>query len=170
MSRLRYRQQPDSHLVIATIRNDLDELSLKYASQEVLGLYGSGGIAARYCSLDPTKLMYPGLWQHGWGAPHRKLTPEYEFGEGGLQPKTNYWLARDDQAEFLQENGYNLAMAIGLPCVYLPRSNVRRIPNSLIVVPSHSLEYTKHQWNFETYAQQISEFANDFRLSCCSYT
>lgn len=150
--------------MIKSIKSDLGALEDQYNVKNVLGLYGSAGLAARYCRLKPAHLIFPGRWQHGWLAPQWRLTPEYEFGEGELRPDMKMWLAREDQAKFLQESGFPSAKAIGLPCTYVPRSNAKRIPNSLIVVPTHSLDYTKHQWNFETYAQQISEFANDFDL------
>jgi hypothetical protein len=61
---------------------------------------------------------------------------------------------------YLRENGYS-AKAIGLPIAYLPDLKYQRKPNSLLVMPTHSLDYTEHSWKFEEYARQIFEIKKD---------
>jgi FkbM family methyltransferase len=122
--------------------------------------YGAIQIAARYCGLRSAALTVPGQWQHGWTAPDYKPSPQSLFGEALANEKL--WVARKDQEHYLKEQGYASARAIGLPCVYVPRSGVERIPNTLLVVPAHSLSYTTHLWKFDEFADQVATLKDDF--------
>lgn len=69
-------------------------------------------------------------------------------------------------AEFLK--GFDIdALAIGLPFIYaedIDNIVIQRIPNSLLVMPPHSLPHTQHAWNEEVYAQEINELKSEFDL------
>lgn len=124
--------------------------------------YGAAAIAACHCGLGFAPCKFPGHWQHGWIPQHYQRAPESQFGE--KIGRTKLWVARKDQADFLIAHDFLEARAIGLPVVYVPRSSTKRIPNSLLVVPAHSLEYTTHTWKFDEHAEQIDTIRNDFDL------
>ena len=48
------------------------------------------------------------------------------------------YVARKDDEEYLRENGYSHAQAIGLPIVYTEEQPVERIQNSLLIMPAHT--------------------------------
>lgn len=126
-------------------------------------LYGAADIAAKYCGLGSPPSPMPGHWQHGWKAAHRRLNAQYEMGElEPLSPNDFFWVARKDQEDCLKAEGLTHARAIGLPCVYTPRSHFPRQANSLLVMPAHSLDYTRHDWKFDEYADQIDSIRGAF--------
>lgn len=148
------------------------QISLELPAIEVRPLpslacaYGADHVAARYCGLAQAPAAPPGIWQHGWIAHYRSIDPAAVIGGYGcydsVKEKEAFWVAREDQEEYLRDNGYRKAKAIGLPIVYLPQENIARIPGTLLVMPVHSLEYTKHNWNFEAYAEEIAKIQRQF--------
>ena len=128
--------------------------------------YGADVAVARYCGLKKPPLPPLGLWQHGWAPQHFNFDPTFVIGADGsydaVKAKETFWVARRDQEEYLQNHGYLHAKAIGLPLVYLPEQAIERIPNTLLVMPVHSLEYTTHKWNFEEYVDSISQIRHRF--------
>ncbi len=139
-------------------------MSKRFGNNSQTGAYGNVSIAASHCRLPEPGIVIPGLWQHGWAAPHRTLSPEYQFGECALTRDMHLWVARRDQECFLRNEAFPLARAIGLPAIYVPRSSTKRIPKSLLIVPAHSLEYTTHTWKFDEYAEQIDSIRGDFEV------
>jgi sialic acid synthase SpsE len=49
-----------------------------------------------------------------------------------------------------------------MPFIYANAVEVPRTPNSLLVMPAHSLPYTDHQWSEEEYAEQIASLKPQF--------
>jgi FkbM family methyltransferase len=78
------------------------------------------------------------------------------------KPEGYHWVARKDEEEFLRDCGYENFLAIGLPVVYLPPSEVRRRSGSLLVMPVHSLHFTTHSWKFDEYAEAIAAVRSEF--------
>ena len=73
-------------------------------------------------------------------AQHKKHGMETTLSPADLrrqQETEPQWVAREDQARFLRENGYAKVEAIGLPFVYLPDVDIARRPGSLLVLPPH---------------------------------
>jgi predicted O-methyltransferase YrrM len=83
-----------------------------------------------------------GEWQHGWIPPERNVHPEWVVGSTGesrLHRTTRtYFVARQDQVDFLKRCGYTNVEAIGHPLIYLKVSDTARLTNSLLIMPSHS--------------------------------
>jgi hypothetical protein len=74
------------------------------------------------------------------------------------------YVARADQEIYLKDAGYRFVHSIGMPMVYLPTSKVERIPNSLLVMPSHSTDETRHEWNFKEFAKNLSRIIVDYQF------
>lgn len=126
--------------------------------------YGAIAVAAAYCKLSHTPEAMRGVWQHGWTPKHYQFHP-IAIGSGVdvLQLKDEYyWVAREDEALYLQSYGCRNARAIGLPILYLPVRETLRRPKSLLVMPAHSLAYTRHDWKFDEYAEEIASIRKYF--------
>ena len=128
--------------------------------------YGSRWQAARYCGLSSPPSSLPGEWQHGWLPEYANWHPEGIVGTDGTsryrKTESSQFVARQDQAEALTRFGYTKAFAIGHPLAYVDAPRVDRLPNSLLVMPVHSISTTEHQWNFDEYAECIEGISADF--------
>jgi FkbM family methyltransferase len=127
-------------------------------------IYGATAMAASYCGFKRAPSVLRGHWQHGWIPSYRKkLHAASLLGlRSEMKPEDYYWVARKDEEDYLRSRGYKNALAIGLPVVYLPKSQVQRRPGSLLVMPAHSIEYTTHVWKFEEYAESIAAIRDEF--------
>jgi FkbM family methyltransferase len=128
--------------------------------------YGADYVSAGYCGFNRPPQPPPGIWEHGWTPRHLQFDPAAVIAGWGsyesVKETERFWVARRDEEEYLRSCGYRWVKAIGLPVVYLPPRIVERIPGSLLVMPIHSLEYTKHNWNFEQYANEIARIRDRF--------
>lgn len=127
-----------------------------------MAFYGASHRLAACCGLGEP-LTYTGLrWQHGWCAKETEsISPTLVVQELEVQPELCYLVARESQAEYLRSKNL-VAKAIGLPFVYADAPPSKRLPNSLLIMPAHSLEYTAHDWKFDEYAQLISKYRRKF--------
>lgn len=131
--------------------------------------YGADLLAARHCGLRCPPPYFEGYWAHGWIASYFACDPRLIMGEiGNEKANVPYRVAREDEALYLKQHGYN-ARAIGLPIAYTQEPSVKRRPGSLLVMPAHSLEYTTHRWKFREYAEEIADIRSDFSeiVVCC---
>ncbi len=127
--------------------------------------YGDNHVAARYCGHPRVPGPIDGEWQHGWIVKERNIHPEFVVGSDGLsrtRRSRRYFVARQDQAEYLRSQGYQSVEPIGLPITYVPVPTVERIAGSLLVMPVHSLTDTQEQWNEDEYADYIASIAGRF--------
>lgn len=125
--------------------------------------YGAANVAAEYCGLKRLPLSFRGWWMHGWAPTWYQIHPILLLHVPAESRKLwPFWVARQDEVEFLASHGIAQAEAIGLPMAYLPESNLPRLPNSLLVMPVHSLDYTQHQWAFDDYADAIAAIRDQF--------
>lgn len=132
--------------------------------------YGAPYIASEYCNLihEDSIPTIRGEWCHGWHPIEHNVHPELVVGTTGnsrdSKNTTIFWVARDDQVAYLREHGYKRAEAIGMPLIYLQRPTLARIKGSLLVMPVHSLETTKHDWDFDKYANEIQAIRHNFSM------
>lgn len=131
--------------------------------------YGGLHLLANYVELKQPYYFFkrPTYWQHGWIPDFCKYHPLAVCGEiyahGKMSKEPTYLVGKSSDEKYLQECGYTNTTAIGLPLVYLPNREIKRIPNTLLVMPVHSLSYTKHaHWNFQAYVDAILSIKNDF--------
>lgn len=140
--------------------------------------YGAHLIAREYSGVTDSAASVPGYWMHGWLPAHYNIDPAivaehkregqvegYDFSAQIVHDKahTPQWVARADQADYLRAHGYQQAHAIGLPIVYLPAPDVRRVPGSLLVMPPHG--HGTHGPDdplAEQYAEQIAAIRHRF--------
>jgi hypothetical protein len=133
--------------------------------------YGSGKVAAAYCGISEIPDFVNGGWLHGW-VPDFHLVDLRLVIEQSVQNPTKEpsWVATKSHEQFLLRHGA-ISKAIGLSYCYLPDREFQRKPRSLLVMPAHSLEYTKHAWKFEEYVDSIDRVRNHFsEVVICVYS
>jgi len=116
--------------------------------------YGALHVAASYCGFSrPFKHFY-GIWDHGCQPPwiYKSTLPLKHIHEAQKRP---IFVARKDEEIQYRRNGYTQSLAIGMPFIYLPDTNLPRLTSTLIVVPVHSLE----QLPFDTELENLDEYA-----------
>lgn len=140
----------DERLILPEVRH--------FTTECVSFQYGAGYIAAEYCGVRRPPAYFPNYWVHGWNIPHTLIDPR--FVSGGCDPRV-VWTGTAQAAQFLQSHGIE-ARAIGLPIAYLPVREYQRHKGSLLVMPAHSEEYTRHRWRFREYVESINSIRSDF--------
>lgn len=136
------------------------------------GEYGAYRTASLYCGFKNCVRQCPGTWQHGWAPSHYNIDLEMVVGTNGRASDQRdygkFFVGRMDQAVFLRSQGVRYVQEIGLPLVYTSPTTLRRVPNSLLVVPVHSTNDTTHCWDFDEYASAIRKIAHKFsRITVC---
>ena len=103
--------------------------------------YGSLKLIENY-SGKPLPLKRPidwFYWTHGCHGPWRMVHPG--LLTGNVKNKTLKYLVESKEQElYLKRHGYKNAIAVGLPIIYVKDVQVSRIPNSLLIMPSHTLQ------------------------------
>lgn len=145
----------------------MSELTLLPRNYDVRGgSYGEQIIAAKYCGLPIPPWRIEGEWQHGWIIQERNLRPELVIGGDGnsygKRKHKNFFVARQDQVDYLKSVGYKKVYAIGLPILYINKPNIKRHFDSLLVMPVHSLPDTKEDGNLNDYVGYIKSIAGKF--------
>ena len=132
--------------------------------------YGSGKVAVAYCDLKTIPAYISGGWLHGWVPDYQLVDKRLALEQSVQAPsKEHSWVATRAHEKYLQEQGC-LSQAIGLSYCYLPERIYQRRKSSLLVMPAHSLEYTRHSWKFEEYADAIDEIRGRFEtVAICIY-
>jgi hypothetical protein len=130
--------------------------------------YGALHVACTYAGLVmPQRYIINGIWQHGVFGPWDLQIPKSTIYNSPASLDTLCLVARDDLKTALVELGYRNVQAIGMPINYLPDRNFDRIPDSLLVMPSHSLVGFKYQNRdqFLRYAEEINRVSKFFRTT-----
>jgi hypothetical protein len=147
----------------------VSEFTLRPWSQSFGGdYYGALKVAADYCGLPKLPPHFPGNWQHGTWPPWQKIQPEVIVYNA---PRSaTCFVARHDEVSFLRAAGYRDVRAIGLPIIYTQPSGLQRIPNSLLVMPTHSLASDVMVPSTEQYVREIASIKDrfDFVAACVS--
>jgi hypothetical protein len=80
------------------------------------------------------------------------------------------FVARQEEVTFLKAAGYRKVRAIGMPIIYTKTSGLQRIPNSLLVMPTHTLASDVLMPSTEQYVREIASIKNrfDFVAACVS--
>lgn len=126
--------------------------------------YGALPVAAAYAGIDVPDRYFNGIWQHGCFGPWMSFQPRLLCYNSPIAERLPVFVARTDQAEYLRQNGYAHARAIGMPITYLPALSVPRIPKSLLVVPTHTLNGAKFsdKSGFARYVSEIEAVRDRF--------
>jgi hypothetical protein len=130
------------------------------------GMYGCRYVLSRYCGLRNIPWqgyldIAGGNWQHGWHPPEHNIHPEIVVGWDGRSSDFK-------NRKHLRLNDYRWVKAIGMPILYASSTVSNRIPRSLLVMPSHSLDETQHSWDFSCFAQNLRAITPnyDFVAAC----
>jgi hypothetical protein len=108
-------------------------------------------IAAKLKKKSPPRSF--ATWIHGWLFPEKIIKPEQIlFYEGIFK---THLVATHSQVEALKKFGIHNVESVGLPFTYLDDIEITRKEGSLLVMPPHSLPYTKHNWNQREYVNEI---------------
>jgi hypothetical protein len=121
--------------------------------------YGASRIIAKSLGLPFKPKSFTG-WKHGWL--HAPL--KYVEQLTGNSRYTRFLVATKEHELFLRQHNVE-AKAVGMPFLYvdtIETKSIERMPNSLLVMPPHSLPYTNHAWSEELYTDQIAALADDF--------
>jgi hypothetical protein len=114
------------------------------------GNYGDLKIFASYLGFKEPPHFTSGEITHGWINRERNIEPDLVIGSNGLGYKRKahrFFVARKDQEDYLRSQGFKDVHAIGHPITYIDSlSEVKRIKNSLLVMPAHSLPKTSEDW------------------------
>ena len=121
-------------------------------------VYGVSRCIASKLHLPFTPMSLKG-WRHGWVC-DLKYPEQITLGAKA----DGFLVALKEHELFLKKYGIN-AIAVGMPFIYVDENiEIRRIPNSLLVMPIHTLDYTSHSMNEYNYIQQISKLKKNFDL------
>lgn len=122
--------------------------------------YGALQVAANYCGLHKVPPHFPGSWQHGVWPPWWQVQPEIIVYDA---PKSaNCLVARKDEVAYLKAAGYRRVQAIGLPIIYTHPSGLQRMPNSLLVMPTHTLASDVLRPSTKQYFLEIASIKDRF--------
>ncbi len=125
--------------------------------------YGALQVAAEYCGLRTVPARFPSYcWQHGTWPPWQKIRAEVIVYN--VPKSTSCLVARQDEVAFLKAGGYPSVRAIGLPIIYTKPSGLQRIPNSLLVMPTHSIHSDVLFPSNEQYVREIASIKDRFGL------
>jgi hypothetical protein len=134
--------------------------------------YGALYVAASYCDIDLPPTPFPHLWHHGCMGPWTRFASQLSYN---VPPddKKKFLVARKDEEEILKASGYNTAQAIGLPAVYVSDTSLKRNPNTLLIMPQHTLvgiELATPEKRRE-YVLSLKPFLNEYEVvaACLSY-
>lgn len=127
--------------------------------------YGAVPLAAAYAGVSLSQgYRMCGVWQHGCQGPWIDFSAALQCYSTPGAEALPVFVAREDQALLLKRHGYQRVRAIGLPIIYTPPTPAPRRPNSLLVVPTHTLagEVIHDRTAFERYVEEIRAVAGEF--------
>ena len=130
--------------------------------------YGAMSVLAEYCNVRFYRRDPAICWVHGAGRIDEGKSDKYQIlGDELVHHHSQFFVKNDSEVIQLREFGIE-AQATGMPIIYTRPPEVERIPNSLLIVPMHSLDFTKYSWNYDLYAEQVSELqeSHDFVVAC----
>ena len=127
---------------ISSITSQLPAINYCRLKNGEIDFYGASYTIARNLSLGDVPYTRAS-WYHGWSV------HEAQFSELILDDDTiacakakecKNLVTNKEQEKLLIQNGYQNAQAVGLPFLYTTNPLVERIPNSLLLLPEHSLK------------------------------
>lgn len=132
--------------------------------------YGDAYVAAKYCGFTSIPARYKGEWQHGWIGEERNIHPEWVIGSDGLSTlrknRDTFFVARQDQVDYLCSQGYKNVEAIGMPILYVEPPKLDRLKGSLLVMPTHSLPEFQGKFDEDLYINYIKSISHHFSHIC----
>ncbi|QDU73645.1 hypothetical protein Pan97_06430 [Bremerella volcania] len=121
--------------------------------------YGAAWEIARALH-DPPKPIHSGAsWVHGW-----RIEPNTFWQQvTSIEIRSfRHLVATQKQADLLTSFGFKDVHAVGSPYIYATPLPTTRVPNSLLVMPTHALAHTIHNFDEDIYAQEIAALKSQF--------
>nr|WKN40042.1 hypothetical protein K4G66_15215 [Tunicatimonas sp. TK19036] len=163
------------------VNHTFNDFSIRLPTQQLIGnvrresdYYGAKKNLCEYANLSNQHYRLDHVWQHGWIRDRLLVDPAIVLTSRHANEKDQPFLVTNrEQEEFLKGHGYPMVQAVGLPIIYsqVPEQELKRLPNSLLVMPMHSLETAKRKSDFDEYAKLINDLRKefDFVLVCLHY-
>lgn len=164
-------QTPQSPVPDSSFQEELETL-YPFLPQR-FGCYGDLHVVSEYLGFEAPPCGLNGEWQHGHIEPGRNTDPDFVIGSDGmsrLKMNSRYFVAREDQREYLTSMGYTDVHNIGLPFIYVTPPAVERMENSLLVMPFHTIGGmdVDHRKLEEQYMGYIDSIRGRFgKVVCC---
>jgi len=137
-------RDPNLRSQVARIVENLCPIQYSRLASSEIDYYGASNNIARALHFEGIPYTRAS-WLHGW-VPYPLVTPELLVNQGcvvccevGEVPNL---LVTKNQEVFLKGKGYPHAKAVGAPFLYTQKPSVKRIANSLLIMPEHSLRET----------------------------
>jgi hypothetical protein len=124
--------------------------------------YGSLDVLAEYCGLKKVPNISPSTWQHGHVPPWRQVQPEVVVY--GAPRTLKSFVGREDEVVYLKNGGYEDVHAIGLPICYTASPQVKRIPESVLVMPMKITAESQDHPDTHAYMENIIQLKDRFSV------
>jgi hypothetical protein len=99
-------------------------------------------------------------WKHGVSYERELRFPELILTEGNRA--TRHLVGNDWQVKALNRRGFFRVHAVGVPFIYVPPTTLERLPRTLLVMPAHSLDNTKHPFDEDEYVGLVHSVGSRF--------
>ncbi len=120
--------------------------------------YGASRIIAEKLGLIEPPFSQAG-WRHGWM--HFPIKYVRQLTVWGKE-STHYLMSQPAHVKFLAENNIK-STAVGIPFIYADYIDQSlRVPNTLLVMPPHTLPYIPSIGNEEIYVKEIQSIRDEF--------
>lgn len=126
--------------------------------------YGASRLIAEDLGKPHTPVSFA-IWQHGWIVLDERLLPSLvSRGERHL-PRL---VTSENHVRLLRDAGYENAHATGLPFIYNKEIELSRLPDSLLVLPTHTIRSTTNSQDFRDYVNLVKSMQSRFShiLAC----
>lgn len=130
--------------------------------------YGASRLIAGQLGIREVPFSRAG-WRHGWM--HVPLKYVRQLTVWGKDDE-HFLTAQEEHVNFLAQHGIK-ATAVGMPFIYADAiDNALRVPNTLLVMPQHTLPYVPSIGNEEQYIEEIEKIRHDFDavIFCIHYS
>ena len=127
--------------------------------------YGADYLIARLARL-PGPCYSTATWCHGWDDLREFPFPRLLICHRDINAP--HLVASHRHRTALENFDCKNVHAVGVPFIYADVEGISRLPDSLLIMPPHSLGHTTHNWPFEEYAQVVSQLKTQFkRVAAC---
>lgn len=121
--------------------------------------YGASRLISNQLKLPFTPRSFA-YWLHGWNS-----APVAFIEQFGMPYCGQYLVHTTSESNFLVSKGFN-ATAVGSPFLYttaaIKKRPVKRLSDSLLIMPPHGMLYTTEVWNEKRYIEYIAAIKDQF--------
>lgn len=123
-----------------------------------IDFYGLSSVIAKQLQLDKVPESFA-TWRHGWIFSPLRYVAQIIWT---YNDAPYHLVATRKEASFLSDKGIDNVVAVGLPFIYADLHDIERLPNSLLVMPPHTLEYVKYGMDELSYIEYIRSISKSF--------